>query len=66
MRKGQNVVLWTDASSIAMGVAFSIDEDIIENAAWLRKDNDSAHINIIGLDAAIRRINLAGMKGSLF
>ena len=52
-------VVWTDASNIALGVALSVDGHVIEDAAWLRKPNDTAHINISELDAAIRGINMA-------
>jgi hypothetical protein len=54
-----NVVIWTDASSIAMGVLLCISGDIVEDAAWLRKEDDTSHINMSELDAAIRGINLA-------
>ena len=51
--------IWVDASSIAIGVALEINGDVVEDATWLRPKNDSAHINISELDAAIRGINLA-------
>jgi len=54
----QNAVLWVDASKIAIGVALEIGGSIVEDAAWLRKEKNSALINIIKLDAAIRGINL--------
>ena len=59
VKMGAKATIWTDASSIATGVALSYDDDIVEDAAWLRKDSDTAHINICELDAAIRGINLA-------
>ena len=52
------VVVWTDASSIALGVAITVDGDVIEDAAWLRKENDTSHINVSELDAAIKGINM--------
>lgn len=51
-------VLWTDASSLAMGAALQIGDEIVEDCAWLRKPEDSAHINISELDAVLRGINL--------
>jgi len=53
------IVLWTDASQIAMGVALEVNDDIIEDAAWLRKKEDCSHINMSELDAVIKGINLA-------
>ena len=50
--------IWVDASSIALGVALEIDGDIVEDASWLRKQNDSQHINMSELDAAIKGINM--------
>lgn len=52
------VELWCDASSIAYGVALCVDGEIIEDAAWLRKENDHAHINVAELDAVMKGINL--------
>ena len=51
--------VWVDASNIAMGAVLQIDGAVVEDAAWLQPKNDSAHINIKELDAAIRGINLA-------
>ena len=55
--------VWVDASSVAVGVALEVDGQIIEDAAWLRPQGDSAHINRSELDAAIRGINLALLWG---
>ena len=56
---GDSAVVWTDASSLAVGVLLaSCDGAPIEDACWLRRD-DSGHINMAELDAAIRGINLA-------
>ena len=54
----QPAVLWADASSVGIGVALEIGGSIVEDAAWLRKANDSAHINMSELDAVIRGVNL--------
>ena len=53
------ITVWTDASSIALGVALQIEDDVIEDAAWLRPKDDSTHINRAELDAVLRGINLA-------
>ena len=54
----QPAVLWADASSLAIGVALEIGGSIVEDAAWLRKADDSGHINMSELDAVIRGVNL--------
>jgi len=51
--------VWCDASNLALGVALEIDGSIVEDASWLRKSSDSAHINVAELDAALKGINLA-------
>ena len=53
------IKIWTDASSLALGVALEINNDIVEDASWLRPTGDSKHINIAELDAVIRGINMA-------
>ena len=44
--------VWCDASSLATGVVLEIDGSVVEDAAWLRKKHDAAHINVAELDAA--------------
>ena len=56
--KWQPAVLWADASSLAVSVALQIEDAIVEDCAWLRKPDDTAHINMSELDAVIRGINL--------
>lgn len=51
--------VWVDASSLALGVVLEVEGDLVEDAAWLRPRDDSAHINRCELDAVIRGINLA-------
>ncbi|XP_043240078.1 uncharacterized protein LOC122390810 [Amphibalanus amphitrite] len=61
---GDEVVAWTDASSLATGVVLeNTDGEVIEDACWLRRD-DAVHINMAELDAAIRGINLAVAWGA--
>lgn len=61
-RDGQ-VTVWTDASSIALGVAIQVDDSVVEDASWLRKKSDSLHINVAELEAVARGINLAILWG---
>jgi transposase InsO family protein len=51
-------VLWADASNLALGVSLEVNGAVVEDCAWLRKDDDSAHINMSELDAVIRGVNL--------
>lgn len=56
---GDKAVVWTDASSVATGIVIETPRgDVIEDACWLRRD-DSTHINMAELDAAVRGVNLA-------
>ncbi|XP_037093010.1 uncharacterized protein LOC119112829 [Pollicipes pollicipes] len=62
--EGEDMVIWTDASSLATGVvAESPDGDVIEDACWLRRD-EATHINMAELDAAIRGVDLAVAWGA--
>ena len=56
---GQEVTVWVDASSLAIGVAIEYDGAIIEDASWLRPVHADKHINLAELDAVLRGINLA-------
>ena len=51
--------VWCDASSLAIGVVVQVGGCVVEDAAWLRKMDDSAHINVAELEAIIRGMNLA-------
>mgnify|MGYP003396821428 FL=1 len=53
-----HVVLWTDASSLAIGVTIEVDGKCVEDACWLRKPEESSHINVAELEAVIKGINL--------
>ncbi|XP_045101302.1 uncharacterized protein LOC123498201 [Portunus trituberculatus] len=56
---GDQAVVWTDASSIAAGVVVETPQGAaIEDACWIRRD-ESSHINMAELDAAVRGVNLA-------
>jgi len=58
-------ILWCDASSIAIGVLLEVKGQTIEDASWLRKTDDSRHINLAELEAVVKGLNLCikwGMK----
>ena len=54
VRCGTEGKVWCDASSLAIGVCLEIDGDVVEDASWLRKCDDGAHINVAELDAVLR------------
>ena len=54
-----SVTVWTDASSLGLGVALEVDGSIVEDASWLRKKSDYSHINVAELEAVARGVNLA-------
>lgn len=51
--------VWCDASSLAVGVVIEMSGKVVEDASWLRKKDDGAHINVAELDAVLKGINLA-------
>ena len=55
--------VWCDASSIALGVVLEIDGNLVEDAAWLRKKDDLAHIKVTELDAVLKSINMFYQRG---
>jgi transposase InsO family protein len=52
-------VVWCDASSMAIGCCLTVDDQVVEDAAWLRKEDDGAHINVAELEAVVKGLNLA-------
>lgn len=50
--------IWCDASSLALGCALEINGNIVEDGAWLRKD-DATHINLAELESVLKGLNLA-------
>lgn len=56
---GEAGVVWCDASTLAIGVVIEKEDIVIEDASWLRKPNDSAHINLAELEAVLKGVNLA-------
>jgi ribonuclease HI len=51
--------IWCDASCLATSACIEIDGIIVEDAAWLRPQKDSSHINVAELEAVIKGITLA-------
>lgn len=49
--------LWCDASSLAIGCALEIEGNIVEDAAWVRKKGNGAHINMAQLDSMIKGLS---------
>lgn len=61
--EGQAASVWVDASSIAVGVQVNVGDDVVEDACWLRRDDQ--HINLAELDAVLKGVNLAVELGFL-
>ena len=55
----KDAIVWCDASDVALGVVLKIGDRVAEDAAWLRKERDSAHINLAELDAVLKGVSLA-------
>lgn len=53
------IVVWADASNLALGVVLAVNGSTIEDASWLRPRDDAAHINLSELDAVLKGINMA-------
>ncbi|XP_067930545.1 uncharacterized protein [Watersipora subatra] len=61
VKKTSQCTVWCDASNLALGVSLEVDGYTVVDAAWLRKEDDGAHINVAELEAAMKGINLALM-----
>ena len=57
--QGDELNMWVDASTLAIGVLLVKNGAAIEDACWLRPMNDTAHIKLAELDAVMKGINLA-------
>ncbi|XP_065658274.1 uncharacterized protein LOC136082778 [Hydra vulgaris] len=55
--------VWCNASSLAVGTVLEVAGEIVEDCSWLRKQDDTAHINLAELEAVIKGINLATKWG---
>ena len=47
---GEEVTVWVDASSLALGAVLEVNGHVVEDGTWLRH-NDASHINMAELDA---------------
>ena len=56
---GKEITVWVDASSVATGVALETNVTVIEDACWVCPTNDTQHINLAELNAALKGVNLA-------
>ncbi|XP_067932754.1 uncharacterized protein [Watersipora subatra] len=65
VRPNGSVVVWTDASSLGLGVAVEVDGSIVEDVSWLRKESDHSHINVAELEAVRRGIIMLSIIKSL-
>jgi hypothetical protein len=55
----EEAVVSCDASNVAIGVVLEIGGAVVEDACWLRKKNDSGHINAAELESAVKAVNLS-------
>ena len=52
------VQIWCDASNMAVGCCLTVNGEMVEDAAWMRKEDDCAHINVAELDAVVKGLTL--------
>ena len=57
------VTVWTDASSVGIGVVLEVNGRVVVDASWLLKEADHSHINVAELEAVGREVNLAIVWG---
>lgn len=57
-------IMWMEASTIATGVVETLQGNMIEDACWFWQD-ESSHVNMEELDAAVHGINIAIVWGWL-
>ncbi|XP_047127791.1 uncharacterized protein LOC124808636 [Hydra vulgaris] len=62
VKNTSEATVWCDASSL-VDIVLEVAGEIVEDCSWLRKQDDSAHINLAELEAAIKGINLATKWG---
>ncbi|XP_065668199.1 uncharacterized protein LOC136088420 [Hydra vulgaris] len=63
VKKISEATVWCDASSLAVGIVLKVAGKVVEDCSWLRKQDDTAHINLAELEAVIKGINLATKWG---
>lgn len=52
-----------DASSLATGVALEVNEGIVQDACWLRPEEDAKQINLVEFDAIIKKAPVCPSNG---
>ena len=57
--EGTSAVVWVDASMLAYGAVVEVQDEVIEDASWLRKAECTSHINMAELDAVLKGLNVA-------
>ena len=55
---GEEMNIWVDTSTLALGVLLEKDGIVLEDACWLWPTNDARHINLAELDAVVKDVNL--------
>ena len=56
--KNGKAELYCDSSSVGLAVVLRIGGVVVEDAIWLRQEDDKYHINISELDSVLCRLNL--------
>jgi len=59
VRNTNEGIVWCDASSLAEGVVLEIGGVVVEDASWLRRTDDTSHINLSELQSVIKGLNMA-------
>ena len=59
----EEATVWVDASSIASGAVITVQGQTVEDASWLRRENES-HINMAELDAVLKGVNMGLLWGT--
>ena len=50
--------VWCDAGKIATGCVVECNGNTLEDGSWLRKEDDSSHINVAELESVIKGVNM--------
>lgn len=57
--------IWCDASNLAVGCCLTVDGEVIEDASWIRREDDGVHINVSELEAVVKGLSLV-LKWGIF
>ena len=50
--------VWCDASNLAVGCCLRVNGAVVEDAAWMRKEDDGGHINVAELEAVVKGLSM--------